>query len=120
MHLLFSWQRLVLFKTILSSSNENAIFSLQIKPSLNDIRTEITEYDFPAEETAPLFPVYDGENIDELRLVAYSDSDHRSRSSFTRTIPEDDTKRNRSTSGYVIMAGSIAISYNAKLEIEYA
>ena len=45
------------------NSNENAIFSLQIKPSLNDIRTEITEYDFPAEETAPLFPVYDGENI---------------------------------------------------------
>ena len=45
------------------NSNENAIFSLQIKPSLNDIRTEIIEYDFPAEETAPLFPVYDGENI---------------------------------------------------------
>ena len=45
------------------NSNENAIFSLQIKPSLSDIRTEITEYDFPAEETAPLFPVYDGENI---------------------------------------------------------
>ena len=45
------------------NSNENAIFSLQIKPSLNDIRTEITEYDFPAEETAPLFPVYDGENM---------------------------------------------------------
>ena len=45
------------------NSNENAIFSLQIKPSLNDIRTEIPEYDFPAEETAPLFPVYDGENI---------------------------------------------------------
>ena len=45
------------------NSNENAIFSLQITPSLNDIRTEITEYDFPAEETAPLFPVYDGENI---------------------------------------------------------
>ena len=45
------------------NSNENAIFSLQIKPSLNDIRTEITEYDFPAEETAPLFPVYDGKNI---------------------------------------------------------
>ena len=63
-----------------------------------------------------MFIVYDGENIDELRLVVYSDSDHRSRSSFTRTIPEDDTKRNRSTSGYVIIAGSIAISYNAKLQ----
>ena len=45
------------------NSNENAIFNLQIKPSLNDIRTEITEYDFPADEVAPLFPVYDGENI---------------------------------------------------------
>ena len=45
------------------NSNENTIFNLQIKPSLNDIRTEITEYDFPADETAPLFPVYDGKNI---------------------------------------------------------
>ncbi len=45
------------------NSNENAIFSLQIKPALRDIRTEITEYEFPAEETAPLFPVYDGKNI---------------------------------------------------------
>ena len=45
------------------NSNENAIFSLQIKPALKDIRTEITEYEFPAEETAPLFPVYDGKNI---------------------------------------------------------
>ena len=44
------------------NSNENAIFSLQIKPSLNDIRTEITEYDFSRGNT-PLFPVYDGENI---------------------------------------------------------
>ena len=41
------------------NSNENAIFNLQIKPALKDIRTEITEYEFPAEETAPLFPVYD-------------------------------------------------------------
>ncbi|HJM45414.1 MAG TPA: CopD family protein [Candidatus Nitrosopelagicus sp.] len=45
------------------NSNENAIFSLQIKPALRDIRTEITEYEFPAEETAPLFPIYDGKNI---------------------------------------------------------
>ena len=45
------------------NSNENTIFNLQIKPTLSDIRTEITEYDFPAEETAPLFPVYDGKNI---------------------------------------------------------
>ena len=45
------------------NSNENTIFNIQIKPSLNDIRTEITEYDFPAEDAAPLFPVYDGKNI---------------------------------------------------------
>ena len=45
------------------SSNENTIFNLQIKPSLSDIRTEIIEYDFPADDTAPLFPVYDGKNI---------------------------------------------------------
>jgi len=45
------------------NSNENTIFNLQIKPSLNDIRTEITEYDFPADDTAPLFPLYDGENL---------------------------------------------------------
>jgi len=45
------------------NSNENTIFSIQIKPSLSDIRTEITEYDFPADDTAPLFPVYDGKNI---------------------------------------------------------
>ena len=60
--------------------------------------------------------VYDGENIDELRLMAYIDSDHRSHSIFTQTISEDNTKRNRSTSGYVIMAGSGAIAYNAKLQ----
>jgi len=45
------------------NSNENIIFNIQIKPSLSDIRTEITEYDFPADDTAPLFPVYDGKNI---------------------------------------------------------
>ena len=60
--------------------------------------------------------IYDGENIDEFRLIAYSDSDHRSRSIFTQTIPDDDTKCNRSTSGYVIMAGSAAIAYTAKLQ----
>ena len=45
------------------TSNENVIFNIQIKPSLNDVRTEITEYDLPADDTAPLFPVYDGKNI---------------------------------------------------------
>ncbi len=45
------------------NSNENTIFNLQIKPMLSDIRTEITEYEFPADDTAPLFPVYDGKNI---------------------------------------------------------
>ena len=45
------------------NSNENTIFNLQIKPTLSNIRTEITEYEFPADDTAPLFPVYDGKNI---------------------------------------------------------
>jgi len=45
------------------NSNENTIFNIQIKPSLSDIRTEITEFDFPADDAAPLFPVYDGKNI---------------------------------------------------------
>ncbi|MEC9087339.1 MAG: CopD family protein, partial [Thermoproteota archaeon] len=31
------------------NSNENTIFNLQIKPLLSDIRTEITEYEFPAD-----------------------------------------------------------------------
>ena len=35
---------------------------------------------------------------------------------FTQTIPDDDTKCNRSTSGYVITAGSGAIAYIAKLQ----
>ncbi|CAL6334154.1 unnamed protein product [Bathycoccus prasinos] len=55
--------------------------------------------------------VYDGENIDELRLIAYSDSDHRS-----KTISSVIEAQDRSTSGYVIMAGSGAIAYNAKLQ----
>lgn len=45
------------------TSNENTVFNLQIKPMLNDIRTEITEYEFPADDTAPLFPVFDGKNL---------------------------------------------------------
>ena len=45
------------------NSNENVIFILPIKPMLSDIRTEVIEYDFPADDTAPLFPVYDGKNI---------------------------------------------------------
>jgi hypothetical protein len=60
--------------------------------------------------------IYNGENINEFRLIAYSDSDHRSRSIFTQTIPDDNTKCNRSTSGYVITAGSGAIAYSAKLQ----
>ena len=45
------------------NANENVLFDILVKPSLDDIRINITEYDLPAEETAPLYPVYDGKNI---------------------------------------------------------
>ena len=45
------------------NANENILFDILVKPSFDDIRTNITEYDLPAEETAPLYPVYDGKNI---------------------------------------------------------
>ena len=41
------------------NANENILFDILVKPSFDDIRTNITEYDLPAEETAPLYPVYD-------------------------------------------------------------
>ena len=33
-----------------------------VKPTLSEIRTEITEYDFPEADSAPLYPRYDGDN----------------------------------------------------------
>ena len=45
------------------NANESVLFDVLIKPSIDDIRTDITEYDLPADDTAPLYPVYDGKNI---------------------------------------------------------
>jgi len=42
--------------------NENVIFTVLVKPTLSEIRTEITEYDFPDPDTAPLYPIFDGDN----------------------------------------------------------
>ena len=42
--------------------NEGVIFDVLVKPKLSEIRTEITEYDFPDPEAAPLYPRFDGNN----------------------------------------------------------
>jgi len=44
------------------TANESIIFDVLVKPTLSEIRTEITEYDFPEGESAPLYPRYDGDN----------------------------------------------------------
>jgi len=44
------------------TANENVIFDVLVKPTLSEIRTEITEYDFPEADSAPLYPRYDGDN----------------------------------------------------------
>ena len=44
------------------AANEGVIFDVLVKPTLTDIRTEITEYDFPEADSAPLYPRYDGDN----------------------------------------------------------
>jgi len=44
------------------AANESIIFDVLVKPTLSEIRTEITEYDFPEVESAPLYPRYDGDN----------------------------------------------------------
>jgi len=44
------------------TANERVIFDVLVKPTLSEIRTEITEYDFPEGESAPLYPRYDGDN----------------------------------------------------------
>ena len=43
-------------------ANESVIFDVLVKPTLSEIRTEITEYEFPEDESAPLYPRYDGDN----------------------------------------------------------
>ena len=45
------------------NANESVLFDVRIKPTLANMKTEVTEYEIPADETAPLYPVYDGENI---------------------------------------------------------
>ena len=45
------------------NANESILFDVRIKPALTDMRTEIIEYNLPADDTAPLHPVYDGKNI---------------------------------------------------------
>jgi len=44
------------------TANESVIFDVLVKPILSEIRTEITEYDFPEVDSAPLYPRYDGDN----------------------------------------------------------
>jgi len=44
------------------TANESVIFDVLVKPTLSEIRTEITEYDFPEDDSAPLYPRYDGNN----------------------------------------------------------
>jgi len=44
------------------AANESVIFDVLVKPTLSEIRTEITEYDFPDPDSAPLYPLYDGDN----------------------------------------------------------
>jgi len=44
------------------AANESIIFDVLVKPTLSEIRTEITEYDFPVADSAPLYPRYDGDN----------------------------------------------------------
>lgn len=43
------------------SVNESVLLELTIKPKLSQLKTELTEYDFPA-DAAPLYPIYDGRN----------------------------------------------------------
>ncbi len=44
------------------AANESVIFDVLVKPTLSEIRTQVTEYDFPEGESAPLYPRYDGDN----------------------------------------------------------
>jgi len=44
------------------TANESVIFDVLVKPTLSEIRTEITEFNFPEGESAPLYPRYEGDN----------------------------------------------------------
>ncbi|MCS5545862.1 MAG: CopD family protein, partial [SAR324 cluster bacterium] len=54
-----TWQIEVEAKRI-QAVNEGVIFDILVKPTLSEIRTEITEYDFPDPDSAPLYPRFDG------------------------------------------------------------
>ncbi|MFM7795896.1 MAG: CopD family protein, partial [Candidatus Nitrosotenuis sp.] len=45
-----------------NNPNESTSLSILVKPRLSELKTDITEYTLP-EAAAPLYPVYDGENI---------------------------------------------------------
>ena len=55
-----AWQVEVEFQRT-ESANESKILDLFVKPRLSNIQAQIVEYEFP-EDTAPLFPLYDGKN----------------------------------------------------------
>src|SRR3990172_1864383 len=42
--------------------NEAIILDLIVKPKLTQLKTEITEYQFPSVDSAPLYPQFDGKN----------------------------------------------------------
>ncbi len=44
------------------NANEDVSFDVLIRPSLSELKTNITEYTFPASDAAPLFPVFDGKS----------------------------------------------------------
>ncbi|MGI0064821.1 MAG: virginiamycin B lyase family protein, partial [Nitrosopumilaceae archaeon] len=42
--------------------NEDVVLDLIVKPKLTQLKTEITEYQFPSIDSAPLYPLFDGNN----------------------------------------------------------
>jgi len=42
--------------------NEAVLLDLVVKPKLTQLKTEITEYQFPSIDSAPLYPLFDGNN----------------------------------------------------------
>ena len=44
------------------NANEGIFLETIIKPRLTELKTEIIEYEFPAIDSAPLYPVFDGKN----------------------------------------------------------
>ena len=45
------------------NANESVLFDVRIKPALENMKTDVIEYEIPADDTEPLYPVYDGKNI---------------------------------------------------------